>query len=443
MLLQTLCKNEMNYEDKKFRIGVTFSGKYRENYIEPLCRSLLKLGYTKDEIFYDFWHEAWINGPHGDSKLRKVYNQNCDCVVVLLSPDYREKNWTGHIEWPAVKEMINTGLDEKICLLGIDKVEIDKIDGLYSNQAIVKFIDKMTPDEVADFVNRKYIQIIQKARTKTSTQYTQLILEETRRFVKELESLNVVVADGHKINIINQLKTTSREGKRVRLNDLKNTNIKPRSIFDHIISLAYLADAIGPIIGEERWDASETARLIAYHEIAEAIIGDIASYTVSEPLIRGPERFETANRELIVNKFISLYADKKQQESIGYLNNRIKPTGKRKNELSEQMAYFKALDHLDCLIAIWRYLFYYRSQCTPEQLSEFIDVMSDFFANKRLKEEDVLSKTPIFQRIISFISNKANAKKYVAGHSIEKLFKEEDNVVGAVIYLIEEVPLFC
>ena len=122
LLLQTLCKNEMNYEDKKFRIGVTFSGKYRENYIEPLCRSLLKLGYTKDEIFYDFWHEAWINGPHGDSKLRKVYNQNCECVVVLLSPDYREKNWTGHIEWPAVKEMINTGLDEKIPLLGFSQV---------------------------------------------------------------------------------------------------------------------------------------------------------------------------------------------------------------------------------------------------------------------------------------------------------------------------------
>lgn len=107
------------------------------------------------------------------------------------------------------------------------------------------------------------------------------------------------------------------------------------------------------------------------------------------------------------------------------------------------MEYFKALDHLDCLVAIWRYLFYYRNQCTQEQLSKFIDVMSDFFTNKRLKEGNIFTEFPIFQQITSFLSDKVNAKRYVTDYRMDKLFKGNELVVNAVIYLIEKVPLFC
>lgn len=443
----------MDYKKERFKIGVTFSGRYRKQYIEPICNFLLKLGYKKDDIFYDLWHDNLINGYDGDRKLRQIYNEQCDCIVVLLSPDYKQKNWTGHIEWPAIKELINAGKGDKLCLLGIDNVDINKVDGLYINQAIIKFIDEMTPEGVADFINKKYLQnsnvtysgekIVKDESKETAYQYTQFILDETNYFIRELKSLNVVVSTGNTINIIEQLKNTPREGKRTRLSEISNTIIKPRSVYEHIISLAYLADVIGSLIKEERWSATEMARLIAYHEIAEAIIGDIASYTVSEPMIKGPDRFETSKREIIVNKFISLYADSKQQESIGYLNNRIKPTGRRKDELTEQMEYFKALDHLDCLVAIWRYLFHYREQCTKEQRIEFIDVMRDFFTNQRLKEEDVFNRIPIFKEIIFFLSNRNNAKKYVAGDNIKDLFKGNTSVLEAVTYLIENVSLFC
>ena len=215
-----------------------------------------------------------------------------------------------------------------------------------------------------------------------------------------------------------------------------------------MMSLAYLADVISPCTMEKRWNDSEMARLIAYHEIAEAIIGDIASHTVEEPVIKGPDRFKTPDREIIVNRFISLYADKKQQQSIGYLNNRIKPTDrikstrKTKSELKEQMDYFKAFDHLDCLVAVWRYLSFYRNSCTQRQLSEFIDVMSDFFTNERLKEEDMLINIPVFKTIIAVLADKAGAKGYVKGSGIEQLFGVEDSVTDAVTYLIEDVPLF-
>ncbi|MDE7098319.1 MAG: leucine-rich repeat protein [Ruminococcus sp.] len=143
-----------------FKIGITFSGKYRKQFVEPLCDELLKLGYNKDDIFYDSWHDVLINGVHGDSILRQIYFKNCDCVVVLLSPDYKEKNWTGHIEWSAVKELINTGYDNKICLLRVDSADIGKIDGLYKNQTIAKTIDGMSAVEIAAFVHQKYKMLI-------------------------------------------------------------------------------------------------------------------------------------------------------------------------------------------------------------------------------------------------------------------------------------------
>lgn len=148
--------NQMKKGTIHFKVGITFSGKYRDKYVEPFCNELLRLGFSKEDVFYDKWHEALINGPHGDTTLREIYSNCCDCVVVLLSPDYKEKNWTGHIEWPAVLELINTGYDEKICLLSIDGIKTGDIPGLYSNQAIAKSIDRASAMETAVFIMQKY-----------------------------------------------------------------------------------------------------------------------------------------------------------------------------------------------------------------------------------------------------------------------------------------------
>ena len=73
-----------------------------------------------------------------------------------MSPNYQEKKWTNNIEWPAIRELINTGRDDKICLLRVDKAEINKIDGLWATQAIVKDIDNLSPDEIATFIYNKW-----------------------------------------------------------------------------------------------------------------------------------------------------------------------------------------------------------------------------------------------------------------------------------------------
>lgn len=143
-----------------FKIGMTFSGRYRKRYIEPVCNELLKLGYSRDDIFFDDWHDVLINGINGDAQLRRIYNDCCDSVVVLLSPDYNEKHWTGNVEWRSIKELINTGKDGRVCLLSVDSVNIGNIDGLYQYQAITKSIDDLSIREIADFIDQKYKLII-------------------------------------------------------------------------------------------------------------------------------------------------------------------------------------------------------------------------------------------------------------------------------------------
>lgn len=152
-----------------FKIGITFSGRYRSKYVEPICNELLLLGYSIDDIFYDRWHDVLINGVRGDKQLRRIYSENCDCVVVLLSPDYKERHWTGNVEWRSIEELINTGGEDKICLLSIDMAQIGNIDGLYQYQDIAKPIDGLSIREIAEFIDRKYKLIMEGQDTYTGS----------------------------------------------------------------------------------------------------------------------------------------------------------------------------------------------------------------------------------------------------------------------------------
>lgn len=133
----------------KFKIALSFSGKYRA-LIEAVCKEIMNLGFRRDEIFYDDWHKEIFIGHNGIEKIKKVYHDS-DFVVVLLSPDYSEKNWTGFVEWKTILKMINEG-KEKICLLRIDGVDLNTIEGLSSGLDVVADIDNMTEREIARFI---------------------------------------------------------------------------------------------------------------------------------------------------------------------------------------------------------------------------------------------------------------------------------------------------
>ena len=136
-----------------YKIAITFTGKYRDSVVRPVCEALLSRGFTKDDIFFDEWHEEKINGPHGNIVLQQIY-ERCDCDVVLLSPDYNKKTWTRNVEWPAILERIITGNGGKICLLSVDGLNIRDTSGLFPTQAVAKVIDNLSSEDIADFIVR-------------------------------------------------------------------------------------------------------------------------------------------------------------------------------------------------------------------------------------------------------------------------------------------------
>jgi hypothetical protein len=132
-----------------FKIGFTFRGTYRDTLVGPTCEALLGHGYTKQDLFYYPWHQPLIAGVGSATKLQEVYHDHCDVVVVLLSPDYAEGNWTGHDEWRSVQDLINSGRQHRICLLSVGGAKVDEIPGLFWNQDIPIKVDGMSPEEVA------------------------------------------------------------------------------------------------------------------------------------------------------------------------------------------------------------------------------------------------------------------------------------------------------
>ncbi len=143
-----------------FKIAFTFTGEYRERVVRPVCRELLKLGFTREDLFFDDWHSELFTGVNADSVFKTIYHDASDCVVVLLSPNYREKLWTDHLEWPTVRALINEGRHRKICLLNVDHVDIATIDGLKPGRDVAKELDGMSPREIAEFIWKWYCRHI-------------------------------------------------------------------------------------------------------------------------------------------------------------------------------------------------------------------------------------------------------------------------------------------
>ena len=155
-------RDYVNTNNKKYKIGVTFTGKTRSSIVEPVCEKLIeRFGFEERELFYDAWHTEEIAGIHADNILKEIYSDNCECIVVFLSDDYKTKHWTNNVEWEAIKTMINTEEERRILLLNVDSVNIDTIEGLDSKRDIFIDISNENNDQIARRINRFYSKRIE------------------------------------------------------------------------------------------------------------------------------------------------------------------------------------------------------------------------------------------------------------------------------------------
>ena len=206
--------------------------------------------------------------------------------------------------------------------------------------------------------------------------------------MEDLSYANVYIPQKPVINIINQLKIIPRTGKLIRLNSF-DERIRIRTIYDHIIALSKSADILLNEITHHIKNAEivDLAKCIVYHDLCEALLGDIPAYTniptkgkdnrlTAERLLR---RWDSKTLKETSNKFISLFLEVRERSNLEYTNKIIYGSA---NAIAK---FFNLLDKTDPIISVWRYINYYRENENID-INKFILRLKDFFENQKVKE---------------------------------------------------------
>jgi len=100
----------------RFAVGFSFAGEDRAR-VAPLAEELARR-CGRERVLYDRFLEAELARLDLDVFLPKLYRDETELIVVLLSPDYPNKRWCG-LEWRWIRQLIVTVAQERIMLLRV------------------------------------------------------------------------------------------------------------------------------------------------------------------------------------------------------------------------------------------------------------------------------------------------------------------------------------
>lgn len=127
---------------KRFRIAFSFAGEKRE--FVKQAADLLAKQFGPEKILYDKYHEAEFARSNLGIYLPNLYNLESDLVVVVVCPNYDEKEWTG-LEWLAIHDLLQQRLHDEVQLCRFAHAQVK---GLFRGAGFIE-LDHKTP---ADFV---------------------------------------------------------------------------------------------------------------------------------------------------------------------------------------------------------------------------------------------------------------------------------------------------
>jgi replicative DNA helicase len=101
-------------DSARFAVGFSYAGEDRA-LVAPLAEELARC-CGRQRVLFDRFHEAELARPDLDVYLPRLYRDETELIVVLLSPDYPNKRWCG-LEWRWIRQLIVTHAQERIMLL--------------------------------------------------------------------------------------------------------------------------------------------------------------------------------------------------------------------------------------------------------------------------------------------------------------------------------------
>lgn len=263
------------------------------------------------------------------------------------------------------------------------------------------------------------------------------IIKKPEYYINELSSLELNLATGESICVLDTLKALKRTGKAIRLTEFKDT-LTVRTVFDHMLSLIRFARAMLDTLKKSDYDLDTLSRLIAYHEICEVLIGDIPQFStlketeyayLDDERVRGISK---AEREIYTSNFIKIFANPNQRKSIDRL------VWAMENPTDKTAKLFEFMDTIDPIICVWRYIRLYRDD--RDYAFRLIDALTDYFIYPHTLDFKIDPDYPFATEFIDNLCNKDNARLYATGEELCKCINAP-NYFGVIETLIENTPI--
>jgi hypothetical protein len=100
----------------RFAVGFSYAGEDRA-LLAPVAEELAR-PFGRQRVLFDRFHEAELARPDLDVYLPRLYRDETELIVVLLSPDYPRKRWCG-LEFRWIRQLILSPAQERIMLLRV------------------------------------------------------------------------------------------------------------------------------------------------------------------------------------------------------------------------------------------------------------------------------------------------------------------------------------
>lgn len=130
---------------KRFRVAFSFAGE-RRAFVADVA-AILAGSFGEPAILYDKYHEAEFARRDLGIYLPDLYHDQSDLVVVVVCPDYDEKEWTG-LEWVAIHDLLKQRKDGEVMLSRFDHATAK---GIHSNAGWID-LDHKTPAQAATLI---------------------------------------------------------------------------------------------------------------------------------------------------------------------------------------------------------------------------------------------------------------------------------------------------
>lgn len=403
-------------------------------------------------------YETWIDNeqiPFGGSIIESIEDglTSSDVLIIFLSQNSVLSKWVQN-EWRTKFFMHADENSVHILPLLLSDCEVPR----FLNH--IRYLDFRKKDNyehnlsnLLDALNQ--IKLARQESNFVSTKKLNYsILSTTIEMLDELRNEYIALPTYKRIPLIETLRRIGRSGKLVRLYNF-TPQLKIRSVYDHILSVAHSADCLLPYVKSNitKEEYNDLARCIAFHELSEVVLGDIPIYTSLDAAKREKSRIfaeqrlrsvDPQRRRQIATDFIWLFLNEKHRKSLEKVNMLLS------NSKSNIYIAFKIFDKVDPIIATWRYLNFYRGKLgdTPRL---FNSKMKDFYENPDVKNFLRANKVDqLVLELVNFLQDRTNSWDYYESatkpFSNNRMF-DHNQMFGIrpeiIRNTIEGIPLFC